>query len=410
MNGRKLLRGAFSQPASLSYFVSFLQIVMKSRTQYSARLGRTYRTFARRKDWFLRNASVGTAKNFAMATTAYLSKRTKLKSLPVALKVDISPVCNLRCPFCIHGTTDPKQKRFHKSQRMTVADFSRLVDEVKGRTSAMSLYYLGDPLTHPDLTKLCKVANNGGIYTYVSTNFSFQLSDEKIDELATCGLSHLKICVDGMTQAVYGRTRVGGRIEKVIDNLKRICEARTRLKSNLVVEVQYIQNDGNRHQIDECRELMKKIGVDEMTTFEGADYTMEEIHPKNYEVLGPADSGMVPNCFWPYYFMTIKWNGDVIPCCSFRQDEQYDPVNKTERLLGNIFESSIEEVWNSDAYQNARSFVSNPVRHMDTVNASKEFCFGCKRVCSRRKLGTAPEVENDPVEIPFDPTALPVLG
>ena len=336
-----------------------------------------------------------------MATLAYFSKSIRLRSLPVALKVDISPVCNLRCPFCIHGTTDPKQRRFHKGQRITVADFERLVDEVKGRTSAMSLYYLGDPLTHPDLTKLCGVADKGNIYTYVSTNFSFDLSDEKIDDLATCGLSHLKICVDGLTQEIYGRTRVGGRIEKVIDNLKRVCEARTRLKSKLVVEVQYILNDDNRHQVDECRELMEQIGVDEMTTFEGADYTMEEIHPKNFEVLGPAKSEMIPNCFWPYYFMTVKWNGDVIPCCSFRQDEQYDPVNKTDRLLGNIFETSLEEVWNSQAYQNTRKFVTNPAKFMNEANAESEFCFGCKRVCSRKKIGEVPQP---------DPTALPVLG
>ena len=382
---------------------------MKIRSQYSSQLGRTYRTFARRKNWFLQQASVGTAKNFSMATSAYLSKRIKLSSLPVALKVDISPVCNLRCPFCIHGTTDPKKRIFNKRQRITVADFQRLVNEVKGRTSAMSLYYLGDPLTHPDLTELCAVANEGKIYTYVSTNFSFQLSDEKIEDLATCGLSHLKICVDGLTQEIYGRTRVGGRIETVINNLKRVCEARTRLKSKLVVEVQYILNDDNRHQVDECRELMEKIGVDEMTTFEGADYTMEEIHPKNFEVLGPAKSGVIPNCFWPYYFMTVKWNGDVIPCCSFRQDEQYDSANKTERLLGNIFETSVEEVWNSQAYQNARRFVTNPAKFMNEENGESEFCYGCKRVCSRRKAGLSFKPEAAPQAMPLDPTALPVL-
>lgn len=380
---------------------------MKTRTQYNSQLGRTYRTFARRKNWFLQNASLGTAKNFSMATLAYLSKRTHLKSLPVALKVDISPICNLRCPFCIHGTTDPKQRRFHKGQRINVERFQRLVDEVKGRTSAMSLYYLGDPLTHPDLIELCKVAKAGGIYTYVSTNFSFELNDAKIDGLASSGLSHLKICVDGLTQAVYGRTRVGGRIEKVIDNLTRICKARDRLKSKLAIEVQYILNDGNRHQVEDCRELMRSIGVDEMTTFEGADYTMEEIHPKNFEVLGPAESGFIPNCFWPYYFMTVKWNGDVIPCCSFRQDEQYDPVNPTERLLGNIFETSISEVWNSEAYQNARRFVSDPATFMNDIeNAENEFCFGCKRVCSRRKLGAAPEKES---HFPKVDTGLPAL-
>lgn len=382
---------------------------MKQRTQYNSRIGRTFRTLARRKNWFLRNASPGTLKNFAMATSGYLTKRVKLNSLPAALKVDISPLCNLRCSFCIHGTTDPKDRVFHKGQRMTVEDFSRLVNEVKGRTSAISLYYLGDPLTHPDLTKLCAVAKAGKIYSYVSTNFSFDLSDEKIDDLATCGLSHLKVCVDGLTQEIYQTTRNGGKIDKVLNNLQRICDARTRLKSQMAVEVQYILSEDNKHQLEEAQELMKKMGVDEMTSFQGADYTMEEVHPRNYEVLGPANSGMIPNCFWPYYFMTIKWNGDVIPCCSFRQDEQYDSKSPTNRILGNIFETSIEDVWNSQAYQNARAFVSNPKRFMENEGAESEFCYGCKRVCSRRKLSEAPA--SDAVALPnsVDPTALPIL-
>jgi len=276
---------------------------------------------------------------------------------------------------------------------MAVEDFSRLAREVSGRTSAMSLYYLGDPLTHPDLTELCAIAKAEKIYTHVSTNFSFNLTDEKIEDLATCGLNHLTVCVDGLTQEVYERTRVGGKITKVLDNLKRVCDARTRLRSGLVIEVQFILHDSNRSQLIETQHLMEELGVDVMTSFQGADYTMEEIDPRNYQVLGPAVAGLIPNCYWPYFFMTIKWNGDVIPCCSFRQDEQYDPNRPKISILGNIFDKSVSEVWNSHEYQNARTFVSNPKDFMKKTQSEHEFCYGCERVCKRIKLPTTTKMD-----------------
>lgn len=350
----------------------------------------TWQNLVRRREWFASRMTLGTAKNFALASTAYATGATKLRSLPVALKVDISPVCNLRCPFCVHGTANPKLKPFHKGQRMTVEQFGRLVNEIKGRTSAISLYYLGDPLTHPDLSEMCGLARDAGIYTYVSTNFSFDLSDEDIDRLASSGLSHLKVCVDGLTQEIYEQSRTGGKIAKVLNNLERICEARKRLNSEISVEVQYIVYERNRHEMEEARVLVKGMGVDEMTTYQGAEYTMEEIRPDNFEIFGPQDKRFPSNCFWPYFFMTIKWNGDVIPCCSHRQAEQYDPTGPPKNLLGNIFETSLEDVWNCQRYQDVRRFVSKPALLMESENPANEFCYGCKRVCKRSELTSAP--------------------
>jgi radical SAM protein with 4Fe4S-binding SPASM domain len=44
----------------------------------------------------------------------------------------------------------------------------------------------------------------------------------------------------------------------------------------------------------------------------------------------------------------INWNGDVVPCC---WDAQSDYV------LGNVFESTLEEVWLGEAYKKFRKTV-----------------------------------------------------
>ena len=77
---------------------------------------------------------------------------------------------------------------------------------------AVSMYYLGDPLMHPDLDEMCRITSNGGLNAHISSNFSFSLTDERLRSLVLSGLTHLTVCVDGFSHETYSRTRVGGRL------------------------------------------------------------------------------------------------------------------------------------------------------------------------------------------------------
>lgn len=352
------------------------------REQKLGFIKKTIAAIKRRRRWFTNGLGWNKFINICHSCFGFILKKEHLNSFPVALKVDISPLCNLRCPFCVHGTHSPIGA-FKKTQRMTVNQFDRLINEIKGHTSALSLYYLGDPLTHPDLNQFCSIAKDAGIFTHISTNFSFNLSDEKLKNLVLSGLNHITVCLDGYSQERYSVSRVGGRVEWVKSNLSRICEIREATKSPITIEVQFIQNDANRMELDQVIDFCREIGVDEFATYETADYTMESIHPDHYQVMSYLDSTVVPRCYWPYFFMTIKWNGDVIPCCSHRQDEQYNPARDPITSFGNIFETSLLEVWNSPQYITARKYVSNPNAYANEANemAKKEFCHGCSKIC-----------------------------
>src|SRR5205823_6117091 len=153
---------------------------------------------------------------------------------PVLLKVDISPLCNLHCTICVHArpigdrTAELDAQRFRASDKMSVKAFTALADEVAGKTAAVSLYYLGDPIVHPHLEEICRVASSRGLNSHISTNFSVPLSDDRVVRLVETGLTHLTVCVDGLSQDTYNRTRVGGRIDVVLNNLGRLLEYRTR--------------------------------------------------------------------------------------------------------------------------------------------------------------------------------------
>lgn len=335
----------------------------------------------RRRGWFLESLSPTKLFNLAVAAGAFALKRETMRSFPTTLKIDISPLCNLHCTCCVHAEPQGREKlleqHFHSRQRMTVEQYQRIIDEARGKASAVSLYYLGDPLMHPDLDEMCRITHAAGINAHVSTNLSFHLSDQRLRSIVQSGVTHLTVCVDGLTQDKYARTRIGGRIDLVLSNLKRLCQIRRELgRSHPKVEVQYVKFLHNVNELEAARALVREIGVDMFTDFWGSLLNYTAYDPNTMRVDGPKKRGRFPGCLFPHFAMLIKYNGDVIPCCSWRLGEQYARENPSP-ILGNVFETSVAEVWNSPAYRAARRIVSDPQCVERDPSLKTHFCYSC---------------------------------
>jgi MoaA/NifB/PqqE/SkfB family radical SAM enzyme len=339
----------------------------------------------RRIGWFLDNLTPSRASNLALAVAEYVGRREVMRAWPVVLKVDISPLCNLGCTVCVHArpsstsSAELKTQTFRARQKMPLDAFERVVDEVAGKTCALSLYYLGDPLMHPDLAAMCRYAWRKKLNTHISTNLSFELDDARIDELVQCGLTHLTVCVDGLTQELYERTRVGGDIALVLKNLERIIARRDELgRTYPRVEVQFIKYQHNQHERLAAIERFAALGVDQFTDFWGGLFNYTDlIAGKSYRVFGPKTPRGVPTCMWPHFAMVIKFDGDVIPCCNYRHGEQYTADPADARPAGNALRDGVRAVWNSPAYQAMRRLVSDPRRVRDEPELEQSFCSGC---------------------------------
>lgn len=336
---------------------------------------------SRRRAWLFGRMAPRKLANLASAATAFLLKREKMSALPAIVKIDISPLCNLRCTACVHadpnGNPTLEAQVFDPKHKMTVEQFQRVIDQVCGRANAVSLYYLGDPMVHPDLDRFCKIASDAGLEVHVSTNFSFGLKDDRLRSIVSSGLTHLTVCIDGLTQEKYQRTRVGGNIGRVVNNLERVCKIRKELGSKTpVIEVQYIMFQHNLDEVETARKLCADFGVEQFTTFWGDLHNWTDRDPGNFEVIGPRPKQRTPHCYWPYFSTVIKWNGDVIPCCTHRQGMQYAP-GADARIFGNVFEKDFAEIWNSPEYQQARRLVSDPSRSDAEPSLKKHFCDAC---------------------------------
>jgi len=333
----------------------------------------------RRRGWLFENLDKRRLKNVGLAGFNYLFRNKRLSSWPMVLKIDLSPLCNLHCSACIHAKGS--DLRLTSDQRMDLGRFSKIIAEVQksGRTLAVSMYYLGEPFIHPDVDQMCRIARDARLNVHLSSNFSFDFSDERIASIARSGLTHLTVCVDGATQETYGLTRVGGRLRVVLDNLERL--GRFKRENHLRypnIEVQIVKFPHNLHEIPKIREVVARCGVDQVSEIIGKD-SMTETGPDNGRIYTPLRQKGIPSCFWPYLGMVIKYNGDVIPCCIYRKGLQYIP-SEHQGIVGNVFETSVSEVWNNEVYQEIRKFVINPGIISRKTVYKDSFCFGCEHI------------------------------
>ena len=76
--------------------------------------------------------------------------------------VEITNRCNLACAFC------PGTRR--EARTMTVEEFARVLDRLRGSVEYVYLHVMGEPLLHPQLAELLALALARGMRVCITTN------------------------------------------------------------------------------------------------------------------------------------------------------------------------------------------------------------------------------------------------
>jgi MoaA/NifB/PqqE/SkfB family radical SAM enzyme len=180
--------------------------------------------------------------------------------LPVALAIEPTTSCNLRCPECPSGL-----RSFTRPTGMLEKTlFENVISELKDTLLYLTFYFQGEPFLHKDFLEMVKFASEKGIYTSTSTNAHY-LNYENAIATIKSGLDRIIISLDGTTQETYQQYRIGGSLDKVLEGTKNLIEAKHNLNSSTPhIIFQFLVVKPNEHQIGEARELSKSLGVNEI--------------------------------------------------------------------------------------------------------------------------------------------------
>ena len=262
--------------------------------------------------------------------------------------IEITNICNMSCSFC-HG-----HKRAPK--RMTVDEFSVILDRISGQTEYIYYHLMGEPLTHPNLPDFLKLANERGFKSIITTNGT--LLRTRSDELLSAKLHKVNVSLHSFEK---------GSESDHEDYVKSLADFAKKASERGVITVFRLWNKGldegkNKTAIEALKEnivgdwvenargikIMDKIFLEWGERFEWPD-SDAEIKGERFFCYGLKDQ------------FGILADGTVVHCCL----DSDGVIN-----LGNIFDEDIEKILNSDR-------AVNIVNGFKCGKASEELCKRC---------------------------------
>ncbi len=311
------------------------------------------------------------------------------------LFVEITNACNFKCTWCPDEVME-RRRGFMKKEKVFA-----LLDEIAAKRSwlgplyPVKLHQMGEPMLHPDLHEIVEHAESRGVAIELNTNCGL-ITRERIDGLYRAGLTNLILSYQTPDPASF-KTRKAPRLVfgEYRDKVRLAVErkvalgARTHLEID-IMNTKHVDGQGIVSEDDQarafladwiafCRDLERRHGLDprphdqerirrtrlldqdengsRYTLLDGVDLIWKRLHTWGNVIGGDGERAEVPlvgapaagppqtYCPAPYDQFVVQWNGDVVSCCT-------DHEGRTK--TANVFASSIEDVWKSEAVRRRR--------------------------------------------------------
>jgi radical SAM protein with 4Fe4S-binding SPASM domain len=283
-----------------------------------------------------------------------------INGLPVAISVEPTTSCNLRCPQCPSGLRSFTRPTGMLDKQL----FEKVIDELHETLLYLTFYFQGEPYLNPEFLNMVRYASDKNIYTSTSTNAHY-LDNKNAKNTVFSGLNKLIISIDGTTQESFEKYRIGGKLDKVLEGINNLIKWKKELKSaSPFIVIQFIVFRHNEHEINEIKKIAKQLGVHlQIKTAQVYDDPgNNEILPLNPKYQRYQNNNKLLNeCWKMWHSCVITWDGKIVPCC-FDKDAKHQ--------LGDINQTSFKEVWQSDPYKNFRASL---LRSRDEI----EICTNC---------------------------------
>lgn len=323
----------------------------------------------------IRSLSLKRAGNLLKTLTSFLVTAFFNKSFvwgkPSILTIEPTNICNLRCPLCTTGSGEMERA----NGKMTLDTFENIINKMGDDLFFLLLYHQGEPYINKCFLKFVEMAKAKNIYTTTSTNAHY-FSDEIINATIDSGLDSMIVSLDGVTQDVYEKYRVKGKVDKVLEGTARFMEIKKQRKAKYpLIALQFLVMKHNEHQLEDVKKLAKEIGVDRLliknievrNTREAIEWLPKNEKYSRYNFDG--ETLVVKNqsrksCSRVWNSTLINWDGSVVPCC-FDKNGEYE--------LGNInSKKSFPEIWQGEIYKKFR-------KDLVTNRESIDICRNCNQ-------------------------------
>jgi len=289
-----------------------------------------------------------------------------LKSNPIQIQIEITSRCNLMCPICARPYYDKTQNP-HGDISL---DMLELIDPFLITAEEVVLGGYGEPLLGKDLFPVIEKCKSRGANTGIITNGTL-LKREIACFLVDSQLDKLIFSIDGITDNILLKMRGIKFYEiikgiEIINNLKKLKKT-----SKPELQVNFTLNNLN---ISELSKLIPICSLNKIVQINIAHqkiftrnqdswsvFTNPKIIPNHHNHLKmlekkynialnfPSIEKSEKDCFQPFELLFIRWDGEVMACCSaiFRGHPH-------RFSLGSLYNTKIHSLWNSQKIKKYR--------------------------------------------------------
>lgn len=166
------------------------------------------------------------APGFAHLSNAEVQQGVAVSGFIQQLLIEPTAQCNLDCPtVCGQGYPRKRQPASRRKTRfMPLELFKRIVDGIDRPIEKICFYNYGEPLLHPDFFAMCQLIREWcpSAHIVTSTNGTRLIEPNIREGLLCSGLDELIVSLDGATQASYEAYRRGGRLDEILEGMRRL--------------------------------------------------------------------------------------------------------------------------------------------------------------------------------------------
>ena len=275
----------------------------------------------------------------------------RVRHLPTFVSVEPSNFCQLRCPECPVG----KRERASSvaSSFMPMPLFERVLSELQTAVHTMQFYFQGEPLLNRQLPEMIAKAHQVGLYTIVSTNAQ-SLTCSTAEALVKSGLNRIIVSIDGFLEESYAAYRVGGSLQRALEGLRQLSNAKAKYDSRIRIELQVLRLKTNEHEWQWIRKHYKQLGATHLVFKTAQLYDYEHGHAlmpsqakySRYRLTNDGTYRLHESwlrqrwannpCYRLWSGCVVTTTGQVLPCC-------YDKA--AQHTLGALAQTSFADVW-----------------------------------------------------------------
>ncbi len=299
--------------------------------------------------------------NLLRAGMNLIHRRLYPWSWPLNMMIELTSYCNLRCSVCPIGIGTLKRP----PSAMDPILFERLMNEVGPYLLTASLWGWGEPLLHPQLSTILRLAQKRGITTLLSTNGQNLNDVTVLQALISYPPTFLIVALDGITDETNSVYRVGSKVQLALDGIHRLAKMKAERGSQFpILHLRFIAMRHNEHELPLLQKfaadnLFDVLSIRTLAIIDAPDDTHMDLIPRNevYRAYGYDKNKRIKRddflCEKAFTFPAVLADGTVIACDQdFNAQQQYGSIGD-----GTAF---AEIWWNRQAADIRKTIRDNP--------------------------------------------------